>query len=180
MKGGGVICVALAFYPGACRVVSSIGAWWARFVLWVTTFPFLKFLPGFGTRYKFLDLDVFDFNIYKYFSCCECLSLSLYKLSLLLVFPLVVLDPLFFVLFSSLLLVNFTLHGANLFVLFSLLSRLKFYKLTWLVKEIFGASRIIGEKHQNSSTTLQQDVVVHRDQTVVSLQRNSGICSALL
>ena len=60
---GGVIFVALAFYPGACRVVSSIGTWWARFVMWVTTFPFLKFLPGFGTKYKFLDLDVFDFNI---------------------------------------------------------------------------------------------------------------------
>ncbi len=125
-----------------------------------------------GRRY-FLDSG-------KYFSCCECLSLSLFKLSLLHVYPLEVLDPLFFVLFSSLLLVNFTLHGANLFVLFSLLSRLKFYKLTWLVKKIFGASRIIGEKHRNSSTTLQQDVVVHREQTVVSLQRNSGICSALL
>ncbi len=62
-EGGGVICVALAFYPGACRVVSSIGTWWARFVMWVTTFPFLKFLPGFGTKYKFLDLDVFGFNI---------------------------------------------------------------------------------------------------------------------
>jgi len=57
--------------------------------------------------------------------------------------------------------------------LFSLLSRLKFYKLTWLVKEILGASRIIWEKHQNLLTTLQQDVVVHRDQTAFSLQGNN-------
>ena len=65
-EGGGgsnLILLSLLTLVHVGLFLSSIGPGGLGFVLWVTTFPFVKFLPGFGTRYKFLNLDVFDFDI---------------------------------------------------------------------------------------------------------------------